>query len=387
MTAQRVARFVAIGAAGFAVQIAVGVTALAAGLTPVLATLLAIEAAIVSNHAWYRRWAWHDRAATLPWRRTLLRVHAGAGGTSLVVGAGAVALLDDRVPPLLAQLIAVALCAVVNYRLADRWVFGRRADAALAALALCLWTPSAVCAAGPSRDAVQSWDRYGSMLSRLRDDDRARGIPSWATDGDPAGARVLGQLLRGEPDVTRRTLPDIEVDDATLEHWQGSVLVRGATIAQVQHRLRHPERYPQPRDVLDLKVSDRSEAGHALFLRLTRSLLITATYDTWHRVRHDAHSAHRVDSTAIATRIEEVTDPGQPGEKRVPVDQGRGFLWRMRSVWRFEAIPQGVVVTCESITLSRPVPVGLGLMARPIVARVARESMTTAVQAWQAGWR
>ena len=99
------------------------------------------------------------------------------------------------------------------------------------------------------------------------------------------------------------------------------------------------------------------------------------------------HSPHRVESTAIATRIDEVIDPGLPGETRVPVDQGRGLLWRMRSSWRFAAVSEGVVVTCESITLSRPVPLGLGLVARPIVTRVARESMTTAVQAWQVGWR
>jgi len=387
MTRQRVTRFVAIGTAGLVVQMGVGAALLAAGLTPVLATLLAIEAAIGTNHAWHRRWAWRDRVAALPWPRTLLRAHAGAGATSLVVGAGAVAVLGDQVPPLLAQVVAVALCAAVNYWLADRWVFGPIQGAMVTALALGFWTPSVALAAGPSREAVQSWERYQAVLSRLRAGDLARGVPSWATDGDPGGTRVLGGLVRGEPDVTRRTLADVEVNDATLEHWQGSVLVRGVSIGQVSQRLRYPERYPQPRDVLDLKVSDRSESGHELFLRLTRSLLITATYDTWYRVQHQMHSPYRVESTAIATRIDEVVDPGLPGEKRVPVDQGRGLLWRMRSSWRFAAVPEGVVVTCESITLSRPVPLGLGLVARPIVTRVARESMTTAVQAWQVGWR
>ena len=59
----------------------------------------------------------------------------------------------------------------------------------------------------------------------------------------------------------------------------------------------------------------------------------------------------------------------------------------MQSLWRFAAVPEGVVVTCESITLSRPVPLGLGLVSRPIVTRVARESITTAVRSWQAGWK
>ncbi|MGI8673285.1 MAG: hypothetical protein ACR2LU_11850, partial [Luteitalea sp.] len=64
-------------------------------------------------------------------------------------------------------------------------------------------------------------------------------------------------------------------------------------------------------------------------------------------------------------------------------DEGRGFLWRMHSYWRFSVVPDGVVATCESITLSRPVPIGLGLVSRPVISRVARESMTTALRAWQ----
>ena len=163
--------------------------------------------------------------------------------------------------------------------------------------------------------------------------------------------------------------------------------MKGVSIEKVADRLRHPERFPQPRDVLSLKVSNWSEAGHDLFLRLTRSMLITATYDTWYRVRHQVQGPTRIDSVAVATRIEEVSDPGTPTEKRVPVDESRGFLWRMQTLWRFSVVPQGVVVTCESITLSRPVPLGLGLVSRPIVTRVARESMTTAVRAWQGGWK
>ena len=226
-----------------------------------------------------------------------------------------------------------------------------------------------------------------ASLEQARAADLARDVPSWATDDDPHGTRVLEALGRGELDVSRRELRNVAVDDATLEHWQGSVLLKGVSIEKVADRLRHPERFPQPRDVLSLKVSNWSEAGHDLFLRLTRSMLITATYDTWYRVRHQVQGPTRIDSVAVATRIEEISDPGTPTEKRVPVDESRGFLWRMQTLWRFSVVPEGVVVTCESITLSRPVPLGLGLVSRPIVTRVARESMTTAVRAWQAGWK
>lgn len=379
----RMSRFLLIGAIGVLVQMLVAATLLAAGLMPVLATLLAIEAAIVSNHAWHRRWAWRDRAAAAPWSVTLLRAHVGAGGTSIVVGVAVVAAFAGRVPPLLAQLIAVALCASANYWIADRWVFRRARSVAVLVLVGTIAMPAPARADRPSAAAQQSWDRYAAALQAARLAERGRGVRAWATDADPPGEGTRAALRRGETAVTRRWLRGVEVSDATLEHWQGSVLVRGISLDRIAHRLRHPEAYAQPADVLKLQVAARTERGHDLYLRLTRSMLVTATYDTWHRVQHEPVLADRIDSRSASTRIDELDEAGTARERRVPVERSRGYLWRMQSWWRFTVVPEGIIVTCESITLSRPVPFGLGLVSRPIITRVARESMTTAVRAWQ----
>jgi putative flippase GtrA len=400
VTTRRFSRFVAVGAAGFIVQMAVAAAMLQAGLPPVVATVLAIEAAIVNNHAWHRRWAWQDRSGSHRWTQTLLRAHVGAGATSLVVGAGTVAALSGRVAPLTAQVIAVLVCAIANFWMADRWIFrggsaepstgsGSLSSAArLALFTLCILVlaPAVVGADGPSPRALQSWDRYVAALERAREADVSSGVPAWAIDSDPRGVQVRAALLRGGVDVTRRSLPGIAVQDATLEHWQGSILIRDVTLAQVAQRLRNPDRFPQPRDVLALQVGTRSDGGHDLYLRLARSMIITATYDTWHRVRHRARGPSRLDSTSVATRIEELQDVGTASERRVRLEDSRDFLWRMQSLWRFTAVPGGAIVTCESITLSRTVPIGLGLVSRPLINRVARESMTTALRAWQNGW-
>jgi len=433
MTARRVSTFVAVGAAGFIVQMSAAAVLLQAGIAPVVATMLAIEAAIVSNHVWHRQWAWRDRVDGRSWLATLWRAHLGAGGTSLVVGIGTVALLARHVPPLLAQALAVAVCAGVNYWLTDRWIFSARESdcekrsrqmcsrercsrercsrrtlsgglrvgqsptptlssdrpptlaAVLAVAGMLVAGAGPARADGPSPHALASWQRYVSAVERARAADDLRAVPAWATDEDRQGTLVRAAVSRGELHITRRAIA-IDVDNATLEHWQGSLLLEGVTLAQVSERLRHPERYPQPADVLALEVSDRSDAGHDLYLRLTRSMLVSATYDTWHRVGHQSRGPNRVDSTSVATRIEEVQRPGTPSERRVRLEESRDFLWRMQSFWRFSAVPGGVIVTCESMTLSRPVPLGLGLVSRPIITRVARESMTTALRAWQRGW-
>jgi putative flippase GtrA len=380
----RASRFVAVGGLGFGVQMLAASVLLLSGAPPLVATLLAIETAIVHNHFWHRRWAWRDRADTLPWPVTLLRTHVGSGGTSLLVGVAVVAALSGHVPPLVAQVIAVGGCAVANFWIADRWVFGRVRPVTFFGLVLLL-LPGAAFAAGPSREAVLSWERYVTALEEARTTERARGAVTWASDEDPDGARAIAALKRGEVVVTRRALPRVAVQDATLEHWQGSLLLRGVSLEDVAHRLRHPERYPQPADVRTLQVTSRTDGGHDLYLRLTRSMLVTATYDTWHRVRH-ASRPGRLESVSVASRIDEVDDAGTAAERRLTAAESRGFLWRMQSFWRFVVVPEGVVITCESVTLSRPVPLGLGLVARPVITRVARESMTTAVRAWQRGW-
>ena len=131
---------------------------------------------------------------------------------------------------------------------------------------------------------IDTWQRSSGRGPRISRATYRRGPPTTIR----RGMRVLDALGRGELDISRRELRDVAVDDATLEHWQGSVLLKGVSIEKVADRLRHPERFPQPRDVLKLEVSQWSDAGHDLFLRLTRSMLITATYDTWYRVRHQA---------------------------------------------------------------------------------------------------
>ncbi len=380
----RVSRFVAIGGLGFAVQMGVAAALLAVGLTPLAATILAIEAAILHNHAWHRRWAWRDRAGAMPWPLTLTRAHAGAGGTSLVVGTATVAALSGWVTPLAAQAMAVAVCAVANYWLADRWVFARPRPVTFFVLGALL-VPATVQAAGPSPDARRSWDRYVAALESARGDG-TRGA-GWATDEDPDGARTLARLRRGDIVVARRTLPDVDVRDATIEHWQGSVLLRGVSLDDVAWRLRNPDRFPLPPDVRALRVSQRTASGHELYLRLTRSMLVSATYDTWHSVRFVSSSTGRAESVSTTSRVHEVHDAGTPAERRLDAAEGSGFLWQMQSRWRFSAVAEGVVVTCESVTLSRPVPTGLGLVARPIITRVARESMATAVRAWMRGWQ
>ena len=110
-------------------------------------------------------------------------------------------------------------------------------------------------------------------------------------------------------------------------------------------------------------------------MRLRRKAVLTVVYDTEHIVTFTRDSASRATSTSTAIRIAEVADADTPQEHVMPAAEDRGFLWRLNAYWRYQDVMGGVIVECESMTLSRDAPLVVRFLVNPIVERTARESM------------
>jgi hypothetical protein len=128
--------------------------------------------------------------------------------------------------------------------------------------------------------------------------------------------------------------------------------------------------------VSSMRVVDRRPDHLRLAMRLTRTKIVTATYDTEHVASYRRLGPARASSKSVSTRIVEVANAGTVQERVLAEGQDRGFLWRMNSYWRYEEVAAGVIVELESITLSRGVPRGLGMVLGPMIDRIARESVT-----------
>jgi hypothetical protein len=92
-------------------------------------------------------------------------------------------------------------------------------------------------------------------------------------------------------------------------------------------------------------------------------------------------------STAYSTRVEEIEDYGSPGERKLPLNEGSGYIWRLYSFSRFEQRDDGVYVELEVIALSRDIPRGLRWLIDPIVRRVSRGSLFTSLTETRAAVR
>ncbi len=122
-------KFNAVGAAGIVVQLAL-LALLAKGLkvSYLLATALAVEAAVIHNFFWHQRFTWADRASsgTRESLGRLLRFNLTNGGLSILGNLVLMRLLVGRfhIPLMVANLIAIAVCSVANF-LASHWFVWR----------------------------------------------------------------------------------------------------------------------------------------------------------------------------------------------------------------------------------------------------------------------
>jgi hypothetical protein len=155
----------------------------------------------------------------------------------------------------------------------------------------------------------------------------------------------------------------IDVPGGTIYHSSGSILIRNTTVDRVVHALIYPGTPPPQEDVIESRVMARRGDSLRVYLKLARSAIVTVVYDTEHEVTFTRHSPTMVTSRSVSTRIAE-SDGGD-----------RGFLWRLNSYWRYTKVGNDVRVDLESLALSRSVPGVARPVARPIIDRIARESL------------
>ena len=121
----RFVKFSAVGVGGVFVQtVTLGILLRAGGMHYLMATALAVEASVLNNFVWHRRWTWADRPRSRA-ALVLLRFNATNGAMSLIGNLGLMFMLVGglKLNPHAANLITIGICSLINFALADRVVF------------------------------------------------------------------------------------------------------------------------------------------------------------------------------------------------------------------------------------------------------------------------
>ena len=393
----RWATFNGVGLMGVAVQLGVLAMLLRLELPIVFATALAVEAAVLHNFVWHQRFTWRDRAAdgARDMLRRLARFHALNGAISIVGNVLITAALTlAGVDPLLSNLSAILVCSTANFFAGDRLVFARQSSVSLCLCGVLLFSgvtgvrlkadatragaassteDTLVYVSGPSAAALAAWDKYVATV----DARHSQATPKDFFALDTRRADKWRERTR------TNAVPMVEVTppgapDGKIHHWAGAIYVPNTTVDNVVKRLqeyagRESEFY---QEVKASRLLERDGDKVKVFLRLERDAgPLTVHFNTEHAVQYRHLGSARAASRSVATKIAELEKAGTPRERERPPGEDRGFLWRLNAYWRFEQAGDGVLIECESVSLSRTVPFLIRPIASPIVNRIARESL------------
>ena len=386
----RLVRFSLAGLAGFVVQVAA--LALLVSVTSMhylVATILAVETAILVNFVWHDRWTWQDRPAATEaerWRR-LARFNAMTGLTSIagsvMVTAGLVEMLS--LSPIVANIISVIALGTVNFAGANTLIFRAAVLAAMLPLAATAHASTSSLEAKLQPKTAQGFAKYVAAVEARRAKEIANNEPFLEFERYPSAqqARVMASMKRGEIHVERgrvsrdQAAAEIPIDGGLINHWRGTVFVPNVKLDDLLKVLQEPQtdKHKQE-DVLSSRVVSRDGDSQKVFLRLRRTKFVTVVYDTEYDVDYKRLAPDRALSNSISTRIVEIENAGTPRERALPEGNDHGYMWRLNSYWRYKQVDGGVLVEIESLTLSRDLPAIIGSLIRPIVNSTARESMS-----------
>jgi len=155
-----------------------------------------------------------------------------------------------------------------------------------------------------------------------------------------------------------------------VQDWRGAVFIPRSTLRDVlsivQDFDRHHDFYKP--DIESAKIESRQGDEFLVFMRIVKSkFLLSDVLNTEQVIQFIRLDPQRVYSRARSQRINEVAAPGRSGEHELPVGQDRGLLWRLYGYWFYEERDGGVYITCESITLTRDIPFGMGTLLGPVI--------------------
>jgi hypothetical protein len=263
----------------------------------------------------------------------------------------------------------------------------RRGAALLPAIVL-LAASAPLRAAELKPETVAAFERYqraaeAAIAADIETAERFLRILHTAPDGT---RNRQDQLHKGEVAVARLQVTEngkrIPIPDGLVHHWMGAVFVPGArvadAVAMMQDYDRHAEIFRPA--IARARTIDRDGDRFRIFLRFFMKKVITVVVNTESTAVFTRLTPQRTVSAIRSTRIQELESAGTPHEREKPVGRDGGYLWRLNSYWRFLEQDDGTYIECETLTLTRSIPIGFGWIVGPFVTGLPRELLAATLQ-------
>jgi hypothetical protein len=226
------------------------------------------------------------------------------------------------------------------------------------------------------QETVAAWDQHIQSTNADSEERlRTNGQFLWTDQSRDRRQRVL----KGEIVVAPAGLhTPIHVPSGLIHHWVGASFIPGVKLNEALAMVRDYGRYRSlyaPSVVQSNLVRRDGMDDEFSVVVVNQALFLKSAIDCDYKVSYHRLDDKRFYSVSDTTRVREIADYGQPGQRRLLPAEGSGYLWRVHSVSRYLERDGGVYVEMETFVLSRDIPISFRWLADPIVRRVSRNSL------------
>jgi hypothetical protein len=234
-----------------------------------------------------------------------------------------------------------------------------------------------------SPDTLKAWDTY-VQKQNARVAGYSKATPFLWSDQSP---NRLRDLHKGKTVVASFGETPERVPHGLIHHWIGAVFLPRAHLDDVLSVVRDYGRYEDiySPNVVESRVIRKGGTGATFSLRLLNKAVVAKfALDTEFRSTFRRIDENKSYSISYTTRVRELENYGLADEHEEPANTGRGLIWRLYSISRFEQRYGGVYIELEVVALSRDVPGAIRWLVNPIVRRASRSSIYVSLQKTEA---
>ena len=255
----------------------------------------------------------------------------------------------------------------------------RFAGAFLAVVLLILAASLTAKGAELSPETLKAWDAY-VQAQNARAAEYSNRTPFLWSDRSPERLR---HLHSGETLVAPFGENPHRVPLGLIHHWIGAVFLPGTRLDDVLPVVRDYDRYKDfyAPNVIESRLLRRTEAEDTFSIRMfNKAVIANFALDAEFHGTYARIDANKLYGISYASRVREIENYGVADEHEAPANTGRGLIWRLYSISRFEQRDAGVYVELEAVVLSRDVPGALRWLVDPIVRRTSKSSMRVSLE-------
>ena len=240
-----------------------------------------------------------------------------------------------------------------------------------------LFAPSIVHAAELSKDTLVYWEAH---LDNARPQIDSESSFLWVDQTPERLRRVRQGEIIVSPVGKENPKP---VDSGLIHDWMGAAFLPDTKIEDVFAAVRdygNYKNYYKPTVVESKLLGTNGPCETYSMLVVNKEAVAGTALDMEYETCYFRVDEHRWYSITNTTRVQELRHYGRSDERRLPPDQGSGYIWRLYSVAKYEQRDGGTYVEVEAIALSRDIPAALRWIVNPIVRRVSRNSLLLSLQ-------